>query len=417
MELFRQSPLSSDSAAGLVVTKSLNRRRRRSATPQRRLLLHSGRCVCMLTCSSSVSVAIFELFDAFAVLMFLVLLAMSLNLYSYSIGMTSSPEDIVYVLQKFSLSDKEKGDICLDEKDVCFSVDECERSLFRCIFGTKKINFSGLKCTMSSIWPIRDLFLGRDLGKNLFQFVFKTQSDKKKVLGGKVVNYGSQYLILKEWNDKDDFGPESFTHVDLWVQIWNLPSHWLCADSGIRIGEIFSSVSDVVIPELSNYKGRCIKILVSIDLTKPLLRGTFIKLGEKSVWVEFKYENLMTFCFYCGRVGHFEKACCFRKDDISYKSLKEGQYGDWIRDDSFGLGARFEKRFGNEEIHTPSPESGAAKACSIPENVGSSTPNPPAVQKFVSPDIASTSKSILDDEGCGPMKVDLFPEVSEVPRE
>lgn len=48
---------------------------------------------------------------------------------------------------------------------------------------------------------------------------------------------------------------------------------------------------------------RHVKIQIELDLTKPLQRGTMLKYTEFESWVEFKYEQLPIFCFYCGQIG------------------------------------------------------------------------------------------------------------------
>lgn len=75
------------------------------------------------------------------------------------------------------------------------------------------------------------------------------------------------------------------------------------------------------------------KILAEIDLNRPLLRGTKLKFSEKEVWVEFKYENLALFCFYCGQIGHSERLCWVKKRDADSGKIRAEQYGDWLKAD------------------------------------------------------------------------------------
>lgn len=44
------------------------------------------------------------------------------------------------------------------------------------------------------------------------------------------------------------------------------------------------------------------------------------------VWVEFQYENLPTFYFYCGRRG-----CEHKIEDSRNNCICEGQYASWLR--------------------------------------------------------------------------------------
>lgn len=47
--------------------------------------------------------------------------------------------------------------------------------------------------------------------------------------------------------------------------------------------------------------------------------------------VDFRYEQLQTFCFYCGIIGHHEKVCTKNLNDSSNCGICEEKYGDWMR--------------------------------------------------------------------------------------
>ncbi|CAA0819517.1 Unknown protein [Striga hermonthica] len=94
---------------------------------------------------------------------------------------------------------------------------------------------------------------------------------------------------------------------------------------------MFRKVSDVFVPESGSISGRWLKILVSVNLNEPLLRGANIKVGQESVWVSFRYENLQAFCYYCGRIGHSERNCCHKREDIKNNKHRPRQYGEWIK--------------------------------------------------------------------------------------
>ncbi|KAK6130151.1 LOW QUALITY PROTEIN: hypothetical protein DH2020_036067 [Rehmannia glutinosa] len=240
-------------------------------------------------------------------------------------------QEVVDKLKSFCLSAEEKVEISLEEKDVLLSKEGCGRSLLGKIFGHKKSNFAGLRNTLLSIWQTKEVFSVREIGHNLFQFVFASQEDKSKVLGGKSWSFDNQYLLLREWYDNILEHVDSFTSIGLWLQVWNLPYHWITMETGRKIGLKFESVLDVLIPETGSSNGRFLKVLVEVDLTKPLLRGTFIKLGGVSCWIDFKYENLQGFCSYCGVIGHPDRICQKKKDDTKGNTLTEGQFGEWLR--------------------------------------------------------------------------------------
>ncbi|CAA0837934.1 Unknown protein [Striga hermonthica] len=207
--------------------------------------------------------------------------------------------DLIEKLQKFDLSTKEDNGVTLSDDDISPGIQECSRSLIGKIHGTKRANFNGLRETLCNIWRTQQPFSIRLVGYNLFQFVFQSEADKHK--------------------------------VDLWVQIHGLPLHWITEDTGLKIGKLFANVKDVFVPDFGSITGRWIKILVQIDLNEHLLRGTKIKLGRELIWVDFRYENLQSFCYYCGLIGHSERECTRKKEDIKENKRNPGQFGDWLK--------------------------------------------------------------------------------------
>lgn len=78
---------------------------------------------------------------------------------------------------------------------------------------------------------------------------------------------------------------------------------------GSKIGESLGELEDIDVAGEGAGRGRCLRIRVTIDLSKPLEQGRALKVGGKSNWVSFKYEKLPLFCFRCGCVVHGSKGC------------------------------------------------------------------------------------------------------------
>lgn len=57
-----------------------------------------------------------------------------------------------------------------------------------------------------------------------------------------------------------------------------------------------------------------------------------LKAGVIGSWLNFKYEKLPTFCFFCGVIGHSDKFC----EKLFYSPYKsvEKLFGIWLRDPS-----------------------------------------------------------------------------------
>lgn len=144
----------------------------------------------------------------------------------------------------------------------------------------------------------------------------------------RVWTFNQQYLILKEWKESMNVHNEAFNLVQIWVQIWNVPLKWMSKEVGAKIGKLFSEVSEVLIPETCSSRGICIKLLATVNLEKPLLRGANIKLGSEVCWVDFKYEQIAAFYFYCGRVGYSERVCASRGEYLRLNKLKKVNMGN-----------------------------------------------------------------------------------------
>lgn len=146
----------------------------------------------------------------------------------------------------FSLSKDETAGVDLEEADVQTRVEEGLRSLIDKIFGDKKANFLGLKNTFLKLWQHKGLC---KVGHNLFQFIFLRAVYREAILLGKPFFFDSQLFAFQPWSE--DFSEEDacFCRSPLWVQVWNIPFHWLPVEIGKKIGMMLGTVLDILILE------------------------------------------------------------------------------------------------------------------------------------------------------------------------
>nr|XP_027082611.1 receptor kinase-like protein Xa21 [Coffea arabica] len=156
-----------------------------------------------------------------------------------------------------------------------------------------------------------------------------TANDRHRILTGGPWIVDNQVLVLSEWYEGIEEDAEAFRSVPLWVQVCNLPIHWMSKEAGRRLGSNFQSVREVIVPQTGGKEGRHLKLLVVADISQPLLRGTIVKVGEQTKWASFKYERCPDFCYKCGIIGH-SKRNCQRQDDKGV-GKKDNQYGPWLR--------------------------------------------------------------------------------------
>ena len=75
--------------------------------------------------------------------------------------------------------------------------------------------------------------------------------------------------------------------------------------------------------------GEALRVKVTLDLHKPLMRGRVLKIKEAPMLIPFKYEKLPKFCFRCGVIKRGVTGCSERNN--ARKQNATAEYGPWIR--------------------------------------------------------------------------------------
>lgn len=159
----------------------------------------------------------------------------------------SMDPDVLSRLKNFSLSAVETEGVELGEVEVCVGIEKGQRSLIGRIFGEKKANFIGVRNTVTKLWQHKDLCKVVSLSPNVFQFIFQQAVDRDAVLRGRPWLFDNLILVLQPWEEGINWDDACFTKSPFWVQVWNIPSHWLSIESGMKIGRVLGEVLDVLV--------------------------------------------------------------------------------------------------------------------------------------------------------------------------
>ena len=101
---------------------------------------------------------------------------------------------------------------------------------------------------------------------------------------------------------------------------------------GLRIGESLGRVEKVDVKNKGFCLGNYLRIMVLIDISMPLCRGRMVRMGGPSPsWVDFRYERLPIFCYWCGMIDHDEKDCMQWMRSKESLKAEDKQYGPWLR--------------------------------------------------------------------------------------
>nr|XP_027123791.1 uncharacterized protein LOC113740376 [Coffea arabica] len=203
-------------------------------------------------------------------------------------------EEIADILQRFVLSIKERGETELDLGDVGPSVKECKESLVGKIMGEKIINFVGVKIFVTLAWGYPKGLRVVEVGVNTFQFLLPSEKDRERISKGGPWIIDSQILVVRPWFEGFEEEGADFNIAPLWIQVWNLPVHWISKEVGKKIASVFHETKEMIIPQGRGKEGRHIKMLVMADISQPLMRGTTVKMEGKVKWLSFKYVRDLT---------------------------------------------------------------------------------------------------------------------------
>ncbi|KAF4374729.1 hypothetical protein F8388_020250 [Cannabis sativa] len=145
---------------------------------------------------------------------------------------------------------------------------------------------------------------------NLFKFGFETAEDRNWALVNGPWCIRGYTLVLHAWSPSVD-GPITLNVLRVWIQIHNLPHEYFSRENGHLLRGLVGKVVKVDLEDdkpatWSNF----LKILVDIDVQKPLVSGCFFDLisGEKQ-WLQVKYVKICIFCYKCGCLGHQRRGC------------------------------------------------------------------------------------------------------------
>jgi hypothetical protein len=146
----------------------------------------------------------------------------------------------------------------------------------------KKVNKEAFKTVLSRIWRTIQGVIFKELDDNVWLFEFEDESDMRRVLEGRPWLFDRQILVLNEFDGSIPISQMQFTHSPFWVQVHEMPLLLMTKGIGEKIGMSLGRLVDFDVARDGIGWGRCLRIRVVINLTKPLDRGRALTLAGKS---------------------------------------------------------------------------------------------------------------------------------------
>jgi hypothetical protein len=160
-------------------------------------------------------------------------------------------------------------------------------------------------------------------------FEFGEVDDMRRVLDGRPWSYDRHMLVLTEFDGSIPPMQMKFVHSPFWIQVHDMPLLCMTKSVGEKIANSLGTLEEVDVAGSGVGWGRCLRLRVVIDISKPLERGRALVLNGNTLWVNFKYEKLPLFCFACGHLVHGDKGCPERRSSNLRSGDDINQWGVW----------------------------------------------------------------------------------------
>ncbi|KAM6580909.1 hypothetical protein CsatA_004683 [Cannabis sativa] len=171
-------------------------------------------------------------------------------------------------------------------------------------------DFDAFQNMMAFLWqPGKGMYV-KELNSNLFLFQFYHEIDVERVITGSPWTFNKKQLILHRLKEGENPRSVNLHFLDLWVHIYDLEHGFQSLKVVTDIGNLMGKFVESDINNFSGVWREYMRVRVTIDVDKPMRRRMKIFREDRSwFWANFKYENLSTFCFICGILGHSERFC------------------------------------------------------------------------------------------------------------
>ncbi|KAK0582022.1 hypothetical protein LWI29_020550 [Acer saccharum] len=216
--------------------------------------------------------------------------------------MKSYAQAISSAIALISSAPKKKGDfvaIKVNPKAYEERLKLCSYSLIGRVIlskGEEPWKILALKEKLQSIWKLNSQWRLISLGRGFFQILLNSEEDKAQVWGIGSLHLKPGILRLQPWTQNFNPNTQRTTNAQIWVRFYDLPwEFWhpqILSDMarGVGIPLKFDRAT------LEGDYGHFARMLIDVDLSKPLPDSIMIEVGEDCLFPTLYFENVPSFC-------------------------------------------------------------------------------------------------------------------------
>lgn len=206
----------------------------------------------------------------------------------------------------------------------------------------KPVRFHSFKTRMASLWQPKQTVDISQMDPNRFMFQFFNKADMEQAVQGGPWLFDNFPLIWRKISFAEDSYTMPLDHIEMWVQVHNLPFGFMTESMGILLGNHVGRLEKY--DHENNYGNwrRFMKLRVAIPVNEPLKKSfEFVLTDGAAVTVNFRYEKLGNFCYVCGLLGHTEGYCQKRFEAGFVEG--DNQWGPFLKAEFNGLAGRHDE--------------------------------------------------------------------------
>lgn len=183
------------------------------------------------------------------------------------------------------------------------------------VLSNKPCHVSAVSNVCNIAWKTRASFSVVPWGNNIFLFRFEEAEDKDHILKDGPWSISNNLLILEPLEIGGTVEDVEFSQCPFWIQIHGLPVEKMTRANAELIGKCLGKLLAVETSHDGILLGRSfLRVRAAIKVSDPLPKGFWLRRkpeGGDDIWISYKFEKLIDFCYACGRLGHENKGCRF----------------------------------------------------------------------------------------------------------